>query len=97
MFVHLPADKRALVAERAVRALAPSGLLVLEGFSPAQEGRRSGGPREASLLWTQAETRRVFAPLILLECLEGAVRLDEGPRHQGAAEVVRGLWLRPSA
>ena len=70
-------------------------LLALEGFSPAQEGRRSGGPRDPALLWTGAEARRLFAGLELLECLEGTVRLDEGPRHQGEAEVVRGLWRRP--
>ncbi|UFN48717.1 methyltransferase domain-containing protein [Roseomonas sp. OT10] len=95
IFVHLPPADRALVAGRAAAALAPGGLLALEGFSPAQEGRRSGGPRDPALLWTGAEARRLFAGLELLECLEGTVRLDEGPRHQGEAEVVRGLWRRP--
>ncbi len=94
IFVHLPPADRALVAARAAAALAPGGLLVLEGFSPAQEGRRSGGPRDPALLWQQAEARRLFGDLVLLECLEGTVRLDEGPRHQGEAEVVRGVWRR---
>ena len=94
IFVHLPPAERSLVAARAVNALAPGGLLVLEVFSPAQEGRRSGGPREAALLWTQAEARRLFGGLTLLECFDGTVRLDEGSRHQGEAEVVRGVWQR---
>ncbi|BFL63152.1 Methyltransferase [Roseomonas mucosa] len=92
IFVHLPPEDRALVAQRAVAALAPGGLLVLEGFSPAQEGRRSGGPRDPALLWTATEARRLFGGMRLLECLDGTVLLDEGPRHQGEAEVVRGLW-----
>ncbi|MFT8243611.1 SAM-dependent methyltransferase [Roseomonas sp. BN140053] len=97
IFVHLPPADRETVAARAAATLAPGGLLAIEGFSPAQEGRRSGGPREPSLLWTGAEARRLFAGLELLECLEGTVRLDEGPRHQGEAEVVRALFRRPAA
>jgi len=30
----------------------------------------------------------------VVEVTEGAVRLDEGPRHQGPAEVVRGVWRK---
>jgi len=91
IFVHLPPADRALVAGRAAAALAPGGLLVLEGFTPAQEGRRSGGPRDPSLLLSAALVRHHFAGLELLECLEGTVRLDEGPKHQGEAEVVRAV------
>lgn len=96
IFLHLPPADRTVVAAKAVRALAPGGLLVLECFSPAQEGRRSGGPRDPALLWTPALVRQHFAELELLECLEGTVLLDEGPKHQGHAEVVRAL-LRRSA
>ncbi|MBP0444705.1 methyltransferase domain-containing protein [Roseomonas sp. SSH11] len=95
IFVHLPPADRALVAARAAEALAPGGLLVLEAFTPAQEGRRSGGPRDPDLLWSAALVRRHFAGLEMLECLEGTVLLDEGPKHQGHAEVVRALLRRP--
>ena len=53
IFLHLPPEHRAVVVAGALRALAPGGLLVLECFSPAQHGRRSGGPREPALLWTR--------------------------------------------
>ena len=95
IFVHLPPADRALVAARATAALAPGGLLVLEGFTPAQDGRRSGGPRDPALLLSGALLREHFAGLELLECLEGTVLLDEGPKHQGPAEVVRGVFRRP--
>ncbi len=95
IYLHLPPDDRATVAAGACRALRPGGLLVLECFSPAQEGRRSGGPREAALLWTRAAADACFGALELLECTEGTVRLDEGPKHQGPAEVLRGVWRRP--
>ena len=75
-------------------ALAPGGLLVLECFTPAQEGRRSGGPKLRELLWSRAIVEECFAGLEVLELLEGTVLLDEGPRHQGHAEVVRALLRR---
>jgi SAM-dependent methyltransferase len=94
VFLHLPPADRAAVVRGALRALAPGGLLLLECFSPAQHGRRSGGPRETALLWTRAIAEQAFGGLDMLECLEGSVLLDEGPKHQGPAEVVRGAWRR---
>ena len=44
--MHLPPEDRALACAGAMRALAPGGLLVMECFTPAQEGRRSGGPKD---------------------------------------------------
>lgn len=94
IFVHLPPEDRAIAAAGALRALAPGGLLVMECFTPAQEGRRSGGPKDPALLWSRALVEQHFAGLEVLELLEGAVRLDEGPRHQGLAEVVRAVLRR---
>lgn len=91
IFLHLPPEDRAAACRGCVRALAPGGLLVLECFTPAQEGRRSGGPKQRDLLWDRAIVEREFAALEVLELTEGAVRLDEGPRHQGLAEVVRAV------
>ncbi|MGG5888320.1 SAM-dependent methyltransferase [Falsiroseomonas sp. HC035] len=97
IFLHLPPEDRAAAAAGVVRALAPSGLLALECFSPAQHGRRSGGPKIPALLWTRAIAEDLFDGLEVLELLEGTVLLDEGPRHQGHAEVVRGLWRKPGS
>ena len=95
IYLHLPPEDRAIATAGCVRALKPGGVLVLECFSPAQQGRRSGGPKLPALLWTRAIIEREFAALEVLELTEGAVRLDEGPRHQGLAEVVRAV-LRKS-
>lgn len=95
IFVHLPPADRAIVAAGAAAALAPGGLLALEAFAPAPPGRRAGGPRDQALLWTRAEVERLFPALEVLELFEGAVLLDEGPKHQGVAEVVRALLRRP--
>lgn len=95
IFVHLPPADRAAVAAGIRRALRPGGLLILECFSPAQEGRRSGGPREPALLFTRGVVEECFAGFEVLALLEGAVLLDEGPKHQGLAEVVRAVLRSP--
>lgn len=95
IFVHLPPADRLAAARGVLHSLAPGGLLVLECFSPAQEGRRSGGPKDPSLLWDRAAVERAFGSLEVLELLEGTVLLDEGPKHQGHAEVVRAVLRRP--
>lgn len=94
IFVHLPPEDRAIVAPAVVQALAPGGFLILECFTPAQEGRRSGGPKDSTLLWSRALVEEAFGSLDVLELVEGTVRLDEGPRHQGPAEVVRAVLRR---
>lgn len=94
IFVHLPPEDRITVAPGVVRALAPRGLLILECFTPAQEGRCSGGPKDPALLWSRARVEDAFGALEVLELLEGTVCLNEGPRHQGPAEVVRAVLRR---
>jgi hypothetical protein len=95
IFVHLPPADRSIAAAGCRRALAPGGLLALECFTPAQAGRRSGGPQDPALLWHRALVEQLFAGLAVEELLEGTVLLDEGPRHQGHAEVVRALLRQP--
>ncbi len=94
IYLHLPPADRAAACAGCARALAPGGLLVLECFTPAQEGRRSGGPKRRELLWTRADVEREFSGLEVVELTEGAALLDEGPRHQGLAEVVRAVLRR---
>jgi len=95
IYLHLPPEDRAAAAAGALRALAPGGLLALECFTPAQQGRRSGGPKMPELLWSRTIVEDLFGGLEVLELLEGTVALDEGPRHQGHAEVVRALLRKP--
>lgn len=95
IYLHLPPADRAAAAAGVMRSLAPGGMLALECFTPAQQGRRSGGPKMADLLWSRAIVEDLFGGLEVLELLEGTVRLDEGPRHHGPAEVVRALLRKP--
>ena len=79
--------RRAL--ETAAAALAPGGWLVVEGFSKAQAERADMGPDDAGRLYDLAEIEAACPGLEIVEALTGRVRLDEGPRHRGIAQIVR--------
>ncbi|SFH92994.1 class I SAM-dependent methyltransferase [Albimonas pacifica] len=85
--------------ETAAAALDPGGWLVLEGFGqgPADGPVSGPGPRAQALRWGADESLGWLegAGLELHEALEGTVRLDEGPLHQGLARMTRLLLRRP--
>ena len=93
-FVHLPPTIRAAAHRRLMQALRPGGLLLLEAFHPRQLPLRSGGPKDEAMLYTLSMLRQDFAGLD--ECLgeEVETHLDEGPGHQGPAQVVRWIGRR---
>jgi SAM-dependent methyltransferase len=80
----------------AAAALAPGGWLVVEGFSKAQGPRPGIGPDDADRLYDLAELQAAASGLEVVEALAGRLRLDEGPRHRGEAEVVRFAARRPA-
>lgn len=90
-FVHLPSALRRDVHQRLVRALRPGGWLILEAFTPEQLRYASGGPKDADMLYTLDDLRTDFAGLYEHLAWAGEVWLDEGPGHQGSAQVVRYL------
>ena len=96
IFVHLPEDLRLRVHQSAVRALKPGGILILEAFSISQLSRTSGGPKTAELLFTLDQLKSDFSNLSGVTISEKQVHLNEGPLHQGLAEVIQLTGYRPS-
>jgi hypothetical protein len=80
------------------RALRPGGVLILEAFHPNQLGLTSGGPKDVDMLYTLDGLRSDLGNAGLqgeeLVAWEGPVTLDEGPFHQGPAQVTRWVWRR---
>lgn len=94
-YVHLPGALRTRVHRSLAAALRPGGWMILEAFHPRQLGYRSGGPKDADMLYTPDVLRGDFADLLREELAwDGVAPLDEGPGHQGLAHVVR--WLAQS-
>ena len=50
IFMHLPPVLRRAVLGRAARGLRPGGVFVMEAYTPAQLGRGTGGPNDATLM-----------------------------------------------
>lgn len=96
-FVHLPSAIRRAVHRALAQALVPGGWLILEAFESAQLGRDSGGPKDPDMLYRLADLQADFDGLLdTALAWSGEIELDEGPGHQGVAQVVRYLGQRPA-
>ena len=95
-YLHLVPDLRPAFHGRVCRWLKPGGVLVLEGFGPGQLAFDSGGPKAHDMLFTVDMLTRDFAGLDIVQAETLEVVLDEGPYHQGRAEVTRLVARRPA-
>lgn len=93
-FVHLPPAIRQAAHRRLAAALRPGGMLILEAFHPRQHPLTSGGPKDLAMLYTLEMLREDFDGLWELQAWQAETVLDEGPGHQGTAQVVRWLGQR---
>ena len=57
--------------------------------------RRRGGPKALDMLFTTAMLEGDFAELEVQLCVTEEAVLDEGPYHQGRAELTRLVARRP--
>ena len=98
-FVHVGPGFRADLHRRALAALRPGGLVIVEGFHVAQLVYRathgSGGPGRADMLFTADLLRDDFAAAEVLSLAEAETELREGAYHDGLARVTRGVFRRP--
>ena len=94
LFVHLPSELRIAVHSRAVEALRPGGVLILEAFTPGQLAYGSGGPREERMLYTAEQLSEDFRGLDIHHVRTLVRTLHEGPFHEGDASVVQIVGIR---
>ena len=79
---------RAFMFERMVAALAPDGLVLLQGYSPKQLEYRTGGPSQVENLYTAPILREAFGALEILELVEYEADVTEGTRHSGRSALI---------
>jgi len=84
---------RARLFARMVRALKPGGRLVLQGYTPRQLEYRTGGPPQASHLYTEPLLREAFNELDIEHLREYDTDLAEGNGHHGRSALI-GLVAR---
>ncbi|MGJ6980933.1 class I SAM-dependent methyltransferase [Aestuariimicrobium soli] len=93
VFVHLPQDLRRRVAAALTPRLGERGVVIIEGYTPAQLSLGTGGPQDESLMYTR---ERVISdwPGLRLDVRVTERRIFEGPGHQGLSAVVQVLGQR---
>ena len=77
------------------RALKPSGLLILEGYSPKQLEHGTGGPKNVEQLYTRAILEEVFGDLRDLKIEEEEREMREGAAHAGMSAVIHLTGRKP--
>ncbi len=91
IFCHLPPALRQAVHKKVVQALKPSGLLLLEAYTPAQLALASGGPPTEEMLMSAQLLSHELEGL-QMECLKELQRdVIEGQYHTGLGAVVQLL------
>jgi 2-polyprenyl-3-methyl-5-hydroxy-6-metoxy-1,4-benzoquinol methylase len=88
-YFHLPIEIRLPFYANCVSWLKPGGKILIEGFSRKQLGLSSGGPKNIDWLFSAKELETEFPGLKIILNEEKQRILDEGPLHQGLAEVVQ--------
>jgi 2-polyprenyl-3-methyl-5-hydroxy-6-metoxy-1,4-benzoquinol methylase len=88
-YFHLPIEIRLPFYVNCVSWLKPGGKILIEGFSKKQLGLNSGGPKNIDWLFSAKELEHEFPRLKIILNEEKQRILDEGPLHQGLAEVVQ--------
>lgn len=89
IFAHLPPRVRSHLHAKTMETLKPGGLVLLQAFCPEQLHYASGGPKDPTMLYSEATLRKDFAACAEILLLETAIEiLDEGPSHQGDGAVI---------
>jgi len=89
IYAHVPEEKRKVYHQLMTKYLKPGGVLILEGFSKTQLGKKSGGPGQIGMLFSKDNLLDDFSELKTIKMQELDVELSEGEFHQGTASVIR--------
>jgi len=94
IFGHFAPTLRARLLREAALGLKPGGAFLLECYCPKQLRYNTGGPKDSSLLVTEAIVREGAAGL-QFECLRETEReIVEGTGHTGLGAVVQLVGVR---
>ncbi|RPI66856.1 MAG: class I SAM-dependent methyltransferase [Ignavibacteriae bacterium] len=94
IWCHLPPGLRQDVHSRAMRALKPGGVLILESYRPKQLEYKTGGPPVAEMMMTEDTLRKELCLLDFVHLVETDREIHEGPGHNGLSAVVQCIAKR---
>jgi SAM-dependent methyltransferase len=93
-FTHQPSEMRRQFHKNLQKMLRPGGVVLLEAFHKDQISRDTGGPKNIDFLFDETALTEDFSDLEILQLKTLTKLLDEGPFHQGEAEVVQMVAQR---
>ena len=77
------------------RRIAPGGVLLLHGYAPRQVDYGTGGPPNASHMYTVGMLRDAFDSFEILRLTDYDAKIDEGPGHSGKSALVDLIARKP--
>ncbi|GLR17671.1 class I SAM-dependent methyltransferase [Portibacter lacus] len=93
IYVHVPPAIRPSFHNKLVHLLKPEGRILLEAFNKKQIKNKSGGPKQSELLYNGNMLAYDFQGLDTMSFENATIQLNEGPFHQGSADVIRMIGI----
>lgn len=94
VFLHLPPDIRTKHFPRLTQYLKTGGELYILGFAKEQIDNSSGGPKNIDMLFSPEELAKDFKSLKILRNQPFTDIIDEGPKHQGKANLIEFIGVK---
>jgi Methyltransferase domain len=89
IYAHFQPSIRTQIHQKAIEWLKPGGKIIMEAFNPQQLKNNSGGPKDVSMLYTEAILKEDF-PDLKIELLQTVQTiLSEGKYHEGIADIIQ--------
>lgn len=90
-----PPDLRDKMFAWMAQAVAPGGLLLLHGYVPRQLEYGTGGPPDASHMYTTDMLQQAFDGFDMLRLVDYDAEIDEGPGHSGLSALIDLVARKP--
>lgn len=91
IFCHVPEEIRKMLHKRIVKSLKPSGVLLLEAYTPAQLKHGTGGPPTTDMMFSEILLREELEGIEFSRLIELEREIVEGSYHSGLGAVVQAI------
>lgn len=88
IFIFVEPHERPAFFNNLKGALKPGGLLLMQGYRPEQLNYRTGGPSNASRMYTRAILQDGFGDMAALDIREHDSVVSEGSSHAGMSALI---------
>lgn len=95
IFIHLEPELRERLHRNVTLSLKSGGVVILESYEKEQINNSSGGPKDIDLLYSLEEIFTDFSDLNIISFSKEIIELNESPHHNGQAEIIIYIGLKP--